>query len=171
MPLRQEQKVLIHEYQRAGQIPDLEYRAILVSSTGGRCRSAADKDFPQDGFEIAMARLEALVFNRVAEGVVRSPIGRSRYIRSERYWRNRLPGDARINTRQRYAIDELWRNLQAHLPESARTEAYIVGIVEKATGKPFAGWSTVSKHDAGLVIDALRDRLAWAIRGGHHEAA
>jgi hypothetical protein len=163
------QKALIHIYKTAAALPDHQYRQILAENSG--CRSAADERMSQSGWEKAMASLEGVLFDRVSRGLVPNPIGRNRWIKTEFYWRNRLPRGGKINTRQHHTIRELWDQLTPYLPESCRTTAYFSGIVEQATKKGDLGVTALTSHESGLVIDALKDRLTYAIRNANQVAA
>jgi hypothetical protein len=163
------QKALIHIYKAAANLPDHQYRQILAECSG--CRSAGDERMSQAGWEKAMASLEAVLFDRVARGLVPNPIGRNRWIRSDSYWRNRLPKGGKINTRQHHSIRELWDQLTGYLPIECRTTAYFTGIVQQATNKGDLGVTALTGHEAGLVIDALKDRLSYAIRSAKEAAA
>jgi hypothetical protein len=87
------------------------------------------------------------------------------------YWRQRLPAQNGANTRQIWKIKELWSLLQDYLPEESRTDVYLAGIIEKAA--PRAGiyangaiaWQNLAESAAHLAIEALKDRLRYAVRG------
>lgn len=156
------QKGLLHIYAHAAGLSDPAYRNVLREEAG--CVSAADSDFRQNGFERAMARLEATLFDRVDRGLVSDPIGRSRWIRSRDYWRRRLPRRGFSTTRQSHRILDLWSRLAPALPEDARSFDYLGGIIRQAVGRR-ADAVSLSQSEAAAVIDALQDRLAHAAVG------
>jgi hypothetical protein len=168
MSISAKEKMLIHVYASAAQIPDPHYRQVLRQKTGkGSC---ADPAFSHADADRVLAALEATLFDRVRRGDVPDPRPRSRWIREEYHFRRRVDDPARINSRQAWAIRGLWEKLCPYLPESERTPQYMAGIVARATGRSDIGLHALSAADAGMVIDALRDRLAYAIRnpGDHH---
>lgn len=155
------QKALLHIYRDAAGISDPSYRAILRSKAG--VNSSAAPGMTQSGFEHAMAALETVLWQRHAAGEIPDPRARSRWIAAEYYWRGKLPTRNRVNTRQLYQLDRLWNQLREFLPDDQCTPDYLSRIITKATGRPCLVHE-LSAHHAGMVIDALRDRLAYAIR-------
>lgn len=91
------------------------------------------------------------------------------------YRRNKLPNDGRINSRQHHLIErELWPQLCQYFPPEKQSVAYFASIVRKATGRTdvgLPGSGPLSRSDAWAVIEALRDRLKYAIRNAKKEAA
>lgn len=160
--IRNSQKKRIHIYKAAAALSDSDYRSILVGSAS--VASAADPDMNQSGFERAMAAIETRLFQRVHAGEVPDPIGNSRWIFEEFYWRKKLPGRGVINSRQGHKIDELWNRLKEYLPEEKRTIAYLGGILYQSTGRRDVGYYALKNHEAAFLIDALKDRLAHAIK-------
>lgn len=160
--LKPKQKMFLHIYKDAADLSDARYREILSECSG--CRSAADRKFGQPGFERAMAALETILFTRVADGLVDDPLGNSKWIRSDFYWRKRLPEKDFINTRQAKKIQVLWDSLQEHLPWDKRNVDYLSRIIRKATGKRDVGYSGLKTQEAAFLINALRDRLSYAIK-------
>lgn len=159
------QKALLHIYAAAASLTDHQYRHILRRCAG--VPSAADDQLTQAGFERAMAALETTLFDRVDRREVSDPIGRNRWIGLRFYWRNRLPGDGRINSRQIHRIEELWETLLPHLLPECRSLNYMAAIIAKSTGKRDVGLTALTSAEAGFVIDALQDRLAYAVRQTH----
>ena len=158
------QKALLHIYKDAADLRDHTYRDLLQRHSG--CRSAADKMFSQAGFEEAMAALETILFDRVARGIVPDPIANGhRHIRKATHWRDRLPARGYINSRQVHRITDLWQTLLSYLPPDKQTDAYFGRIITRATGKSDLGVGALTSHQAGMVINALKDRLTYAIRG------
>lgn len=156
------QKMLLHVYAGAARLSDPTYRNYLAAAAG--VNSAADPSMSQSGFEAAMAALETVLFQRVAAGEVPDPRGRNRYIRSEFYWRDKLPKAGLINSRQAHRIEGLWIALCNWLPPEQRNLEYLGRIVRKATGKRDPGITALTDREAGCLIDALKDRIAHAIR-------
>jgi len=167
--LNRTQKIIIHEYSRAARLSDPAYRDILHARAG--VGSAADKDFSQSGFDQVMAALETVLFERVDRGEVPDPLGHSRYIRAERYWRDRLDTHGRINSRQYHRIMQLWTQLGEWMPDNQRNTGYLAGIVCHATGKPDVGVTALTSGQAWCVIEALKDRLAHAIKQANKQEA
>lgn len=159
--IKAQQKALIHIYKNAARLSDLDYRDVLRRNAA--VNSAADRSITQAGYERAMATLETILFARVAAGEIPTPIGRSRWIRNEFYWRHKLPASGSINSRQAHLIERLWISLQEHLPPGARNLTYLAGILYRATGRRQVGYYALTIQQAACLIDALRDRLAHAI--------
>jgi hypothetical protein len=154
--LSSREKMLLHVYKRASGITEAEYRAILRQASG--LRSAAERGWTWPGWLRAMASLERHVFDR--------PDARPRgdpYIKEANYWRSRVPEAGRINARQIWIIEDLWATLSRYLPEECRSVAYFGGIAAKATGKRDVGLSAFSSVEAGLIIDALKNRIQTAV--------
>jgi len=156
------QKMLLHVYASAAELPDPIYRDHLRHAAG--VSSAADRTLTQQGFEQAMAALETVLFLRVRAGEVPNPIGRSRWIGSETYWRSRLPRAGMINSRHAHAIGQLWTRLQEYLPQEDCNLQYLSGIIRKATGKQDAGYTCLTAGEAECLINALKDRLSHALK-------
>lgn len=155
------QKFLLHHYARLAGISDATYRRALLSCAG--VRSAADADMTQRGFERAMAALEVMLSERVAQGVVLSPVGRDRHVAAIDYWRGRVPRDGYANTRQIHRIHQLWGLLSDTLPEPDRWIGYLLRIVTRAIGRSApSDLVQLTAAESGWVIDALSDRLAYA---------
>lgn len=160
--IQNKQKMLLHIYADAAGLPDPVYRDILLRSAG--VHSSADRSLTQSGWEHTMAALETVLFQRVHAREVSNPIGRSRYIISEFYWRSKAPRAGLINSRQAYKIQELWGDLQQYLHEDDRNLVYLGGIIRKATGKQDPGYTCLTAGEADSLINALKDRLAHAVR-------
>lgn len=165
--LTNKQKALIHIYADAADLNDPTYRGILADGAG--CHSAADQEFGQAGFDRVMAALESMLWTRVASGAVPRPLGNP-WIRSERYWRDRAGGRGLINSRQLHAIEALWHRLGEWLPDQA-DRAYLLGMARKAAGSNVPDLIKLRLEEAGWLIDALRDRLAYALASASREAS
>ena len=162
--LTRKEKMLLHIYKNAACLDNAAYRGILKGATG--CVSASDLSFSQSDFESAMAAIETRLFQRVNSGAVPDPIeAGNRWIRSEYYWRNKLPPAGKINSRQADLIRRIWADLGPYMPEENRTPIYLAGIVRKATGKADIGITALTSAEAWHVIEALKDRLGYAVRG------
>lgn len=163
--LKARQVMLLHIYAKAAALADDDYRGLLFRASG--CRSSRDPRFDQPAFEAVMSALEAVLFDRVATGLVPDPMPLSRHILRRDYWRgrSRLHNNGRITPRQRHLIMDLWTQLapQIGFPDIGSPEAvkYLIGIVRAGTGNPgrLAAIS-LSEHEAAILIDALRDRLS-----------
>ena len=83
MKLHAKQKMLIQIYRRAAGLRDYEYRRLLMENTG--CRSSTDGTWTQEAFDSAMAALETILFERVAQARVANPLPLNRHIRAEFY--------------------------------------------------------------------------------------
>lgn len=156
------QKRLVHEYARAARMEEATYRNYVRSEAG--VSSVGDPRMSQAGFERLMARLEEFLFQQVDAGKVPDPIGVHRRIRDRFHWRNRLPRDGGINSRQAYMIQERWTRLSSFLPEDKRTIDYLAGIVRRATWRPVdnnpSTWH-LTATEADKILDALQDRLSY----------
>ena len=161
------QKALLHIYKAAAGITDQIYRGILAENAG--VKSAADRRFTQDGFDRAMAALEAVLFDRVARHEVRDPRGVIAWIRTSDHWRRRLPQAGRMNSRQLFNLRRAWDILGEFLDTGQHTDAYLSGIVLHSVGRRINDWSDLSSAEAGFVIDALQDRITAAIKRARKE--
>jgi hypothetical protein len=157
------QKGIIHLYARAADLSDPTYRNILREHAG--VSSAADRRFSQAGFDAVMAALETALFTRVHEGNVPNPIGRHRKIRSEFYWRHRLPQEGFITSRQAHRIEELWAGLLPYIDPEKQNKSYLRAIMVRATGRQDIGSGPLTFRQAAMVIDALQDRNAYSGEG------
>ena len=171
MSIGPKEKALLNIYREAAKMKELEYRQLLLSCSG--CESLRDDAFDPVHFRAAMARLETLLFARVAEGLIPNPRGRNQYIRSETYWREQarkvdLPGF--MTSAQKARIDELLACLQK--PLGAQYNAnYIGGIVARATRRRPGDGRPLTNAEARNVIDALQDKLKHAVRSGGQKQA
>lgn len=159
--LNNKQKFLLHHYARAAGINQPTYRQILRSRAG--CASAADRQFSQSGFDRAMASLETILFQRVDEGHVPDPIGADRYIRSRAYWRNKSGHGNLINSRQLHQIEQRFNQLREWLPRTKSDRDYLLRIVARSIGR-HKQLHQLTQPEAGFVLDALSDRLSYAIQ-------
>ena len=159
MSIKPQQIKLVHIYKTAARLDDKTYRNILRDRAG--VSSTTHHGMDQAGFEAVMAALETKLFIRVAAGQAVNPIGKSRHIRCEDYWRSRLPANGFATSRQLHRINQLWDNLAPHLPGSQQSLTYLAGVIRKATGRDVP-YATLMDTEAASLIDALSDRLDYA---------
>ena len=162
MSWTRKQIVALQIYRRAAGLADGDYRALIESVCGRGVRSSRDPTLTQYEYDHVMAHIEAKLEYRIREGFVPPPPRRR--IRDLRYWRNRLPRKGGMNSRQRHRILALWEELRPRLPESARCMQYLAGIAEQASGYRVHDFWELRAFQAALLIEALKDRLAYAIR-------
>jgi hypothetical protein len=162
MSWSRKQKFLVHMYAAAAELPDQHYRQILFEVSG--CRSAKHPALTQFHFDQVMAKLEARLDYAVAEGLVEAP-PRDR-IADLQYWRRRLPATGAENSRHAHRIAETWDQLRPYLPEDQRTDDYLLGIARFACQCQIPDLGHLQAWQASRLIDALKDRLAHAVRRG-----
>lgn len=162
MYLEKRQRMFLQIYRRAADLSDAEYHEILQSRAA--VDSSKSRFWSQPGFDRVMGSIEGELFRRVQLGLVRNPIGRSRWIRKPDYWRSRCPADGEISTREIHKIDELWHQLCPFLEPRQRNAAYFSAIVAKATGRDDVGMNRLSAADANRIIEALKNRRDTARR-------
>jgi hypothetical protein len=153
------QKQLVHQYARWAGLPSQEYRALLERVSG--CASAAHPALTEYHFEQFMARLETILDSRVAEQLVQPPAA----WRSRTYWRDRLPKTGQANSRQIHEIYDWWYKLQPYLDQGKRNPGYLRAIAANACRlRGLRAVPDLTGWQAGLVIEALKDRLRWALK-------
>lgn len=101
------------------------------------------------------------------------------YAWSRDYWRKKLPASGHANSRLIWKIRELWGLLLDYIPENDRTELYLAGIIYhslSSSHRPPHGvgaflnqsgriaWEHLTAPQALMAIEALKDRLAYAVR-------
>jgi hypothetical protein len=116
-----------------------------------------------------MARLEGVLWQRIEEGLVERPA--STRINSLSYWRNRLPAAGEANSRQIHELYDWWYKLQPYLPPDKRDKEYLRAIAGKATNHNVRSIPDLRAWQAGVVIEALKDRLRWALKDRSPEEA
>jgi len=166
MAWHSKQKALVHIYADAARLADAEYRQLIQDVAG--CRSAAFPSLTQWHFDQVMARIEGLLDYRVAEGIVPRPAEGK--ISTLNYWRRRLPESGGQNARQIHKVRELWAELCPRLPEEQRTDEYLNAIAGRACGARVRSIWELKAWQAAALIDALRDRLHYAVRRDTVEA-
>ena len=164
------QKSIAHKYKGLARLEDQEYRGILIAAAGPRrdgSRSAADKDLTQRAFDVFMAMVEYRLERNIQEGVCQEP--RSINLR---YWRNRLPASGMSNSREHHEIRDWWYKLQPYIEPAKRNPDYLHAIAAHACGLGHVDSIThLTSLQAGLTIEAVKDRLRWALRKGTPEQA
>ena len=154
------QKYLVHLYPALAGLSDAQRRDVLRTVTG--YASAANRRLTQRDFDRVMAHYEALLDYRIQEGFVERPPRKK--VSNLHYWRDRLRDPGEMTTRQRWKMFELWKMLKEYLPPEQRTLEYLAAIAAKATGQHVNSIFDLQAWQAGLVIEALKDRLAYAVR-------
>lgn len=159
MKLSRGQNTLLQIYRRAARLDESDYRALMREASG--CVSARSPYWSNAAFDDCMARLEAVLFDRVERGAAPDPAAAgNRHIRERYHWRAKRGGAPGIlTTRQIWKIQQCWLELVPHLEPKARNLGYLAGIIKKATGRPDVGLTALTKSEADLVIDALSDRV------------
>lgn len=154
-------KGLVQIYRRYAGMEDGVYRAHLHRLTGAT--SSRDAHLTGFHFEAFMVFLEISAHLAHTNGTAVGP--RPRRIRDWYYWRHRQRRPGMATWPQLHLIEtDLWPKLASLLPQFQRTPAYLLGIAHHATGHPVALLRDLTAAEAGWVIDALRDRLAYASR-------
>lgn len=163
MSIGNKEKALLNIYKDAAGMKELEYRQLLLSCSG--VDSIRDRDFDPVHFRAAMARLEAVLFGRVADGLIPNPRGQNPYIHSETYWRDqarKVDPPGRITSAQIAKINDLWQALREPLGPRW-TVTYFSAIAARATGRGDSiGSYALTSSEARNVIDALQDKLQHA---------
>ncbi len=144
-----------------------EYEDVLDRVGGVRTSLALS----HSGFDKVMARLEAILWQRVDEGLVKAPdMKLARY-----YWRDRLPKPGMVNTRLRWKLERFWSLLRDYAPPQNRGDDYLARIIAKASGvelaqiwdgsgeRPAIIWQQVPAEAARVTIEAMKDRLKHAV--------
>jgi len=166
--IKNEEKAKVHVYARYAQLTRAEYVAILRAATGKD--SCTDPQFKHSDVDRALAHLEAVLWQRIDEGIVSQPEGITRY-----YYRSKLPKVGMINSRLRFKLELYWRMLKDYLPEEERCEKYLAGIIANAAGiapcrildsADGLAWERVPAEAARLAIEAVKDRLNYTVSAG-----
>ena len=164
------QKSIAHKYKALARLEEQEYRGLLIAAAGPRSdgsRSAADKDLTQRAFDTFMAMIEYRLERNIQEGVCPEPRGINLH-----YWRNRLPASGMSNSRDQHEIRDWWYKLQPYIEQAKRNPDYLHAIAAHACGLGHVDSIThLTSLQAGLTIEAVKDRLRWALRRGTPEQA
>ncbi len=159
----------IHVYAGLAGLDDGDYRALLHHAAGVTSSKALD----QDGFERVMASLEATLWCRVEEGMVPDPRQNPKHAHLQvDHWRRRRPEKGVCNSRLRWKLERIWRELCPLLDPWDRSEGYLAAIIAHAGGIERDGWyvdgliqwDRLPYRAAYLAVNALRDRLGYASR-------
>lgn len=164
--IHRSQVINVQKYKRWARLDDATYRDILQRAAS--CNSS--KFLTQRQFETVMGWLETLLWDRADAGMVPTPAGVQRY-----YWRHKVPEEGMLNSRMRWKLNNLWQLLSDYLPQEERTETYLAGICVRAAGRDIADllhggciqWEKLPQSAALLVMEALKDRLKYAVGRGH----
>ena len=155
-----QQKGLIKSYQRYAGMSDPDYRDLLHTYAGAT--SSRDRHLTQFHFDVVMPLIETRAHLAETNGLTRGrkPSKLSNWY----YWRNKAPGKGQASSRELWKIEQVWKMLTPLLPESERGHAYLCGIASHATGEKISHLHTLTVSQALAVIEALKDRLAHAMR-------
>jgi hypothetical protein len=154
------QKGIVKSYQRYAGMDDVTYRTLLHEATGAT--SSRDRHLTQFHFDAFMPTLEIRAHLADTNGVT---VGRRPPKLTDWYhWRHRAPARGKANSRELYRIARLWETLSPCLPESQRTHDYLCGIAAHAVGHQVEHLHELTVAQAGSLIEALKDRLAHALR-------
>ena len=153
-------KGLVQIYRRYSGMTDVAYRDLLHRITGARSSTAPHLCGAH--FEALMPALEAAAHLAEVNGMA---VGkRPAKIEDWYYWRHRYRAPGMATYAQLNLITRSWQQLAEYLPEHERCDAYLLGIARHATGSTFEAINQLHSSDAALLIDALKDRLRYALR-------
>jgi len=158
------QTAKVRGYAELARMSDQEMRQLLHEVSG-----QMHEDSPSLNnyhYDRMMIRLEMRVADAVARGDSKWP---DHY--RPTYWRTRggKPGD--MTTRERHEIFKRWDQLKKFLPPEKRNDGYLQAIAIHATGRRIAEIYALKSWQALQVIDALGDRLTYAIRNSKAKTA
>jgi hypothetical protein len=163
-----QQKAIIHIYKAAARLPDMDYRALLKSVAD--VASASDATLTNWHFDQVMAKIEAVLDYRIFEGFVKAPDAGK--IRNLTYWRDRLPKDGQATSRHIHELYDWWYKLQPYIQPEQRDVKYLKSIIANACRCGITGNLTeLRSWQAGLAIEAVKDRLRWALKSRAVEEA
>lgn len=159
--IRTGEKAIVHIYKQAAGLSEFEYRALLYRTTGRR--SCADPKMSHKDVDHLMAALETVLWQRVDSDRIDAPQGGR--IRDRYYWRSRLGRPGQMTTRQWHRISELWTQLMDAEGAETWTHDYVVAVIDNALppGLRVSRVGELTAAGAAMLIDALEDRLGWAI--------
>lgn len=160
---------IVHMYAGYARTGEALFRDILKTHAG----VTSCKKLTQSTFEQVMAVLETILEQRIQAGTIPDPRANPKAkCQNLRYWRDRLPPTGMANSRQRHQIQQLWSLLRDYIPSDQRSDAYLAGIAQQATGTPSAtllhegriNWLVLTSNHSGLLIEALKDILRRAVK-------
>lgn len=160
---------IVKMYANYAGLPDQLYRDLLHQYTGATSSTAPH--LTQFHFDIFMPVLET--YAHLAEVNGRAVGNRPARIRDWYYWRKRQPGEGMANSRQLHRIEAvLWPQLAPYLPPDHRAPRtpgespmwYVHEIAATATGRYIRSLSDLRIYEANMVIEALKDRIRWALK-------
>jgi len=158
------QIIKLQIYRRAAGLADAEYREILHHVTGATSSTAPG--LTNYHYDQTMARVETVLAYRVAEGFVPAPDPGKTGIRKMDHWRKRLPEAGEMSVRQRWMVFNLWKQLSPELPAEHRSVDYLKSVAAKACCRQVTDILELTTGQAWLLIEALKDRLHYAVRRG-----
>lgn len=174
--LKNGEYAVIHTYSRLAGLTRLEYEDVVERCSGRR----SSTKITHAQCDRLLASLEAILFQRYDEGLVRADLV-PKVARMKRYhYRDRLPKTGMINSRLRFHIERLWNLMIDYLPPEDRHDVYLAAIMHVASGvdmHQIVGsdrkiiWSSVPTETARLTIEALKDRLKYAIQEPQEKTA
>lgn len=142
------------QYVRLCKMDATEGRQLLYRAVG-----AMNEESPhltQIDFDDVMATIEAELDVRFQATKVALPGNIDL-----RYWRRRRPGKGAANTRESYAISDLWEELRGYLSGEKQNAQYLLGFIASACRFSRAkAINELSAREALKVIDALKRRIA-----------
>lgn len=154
---------LVKMYQKYAGIPNQEYRELLRQYTGHTTSTAPQ--LTQYDFDVIMPVLE--IRAHLAEANERAVGKKPSRIRDWYYWRHRCPKAGQITSREQYRILALWDDLKPHLAaEHHDSHEYLCGIAAHACGRRVAHIHELRSWQALALIEALKDRLKYAVQRG-----
>ncbi len=149
------QIVVVQRYRRWAALDEEEYRSLLARVTSCETRTSTAPDLDNRDFDAFMAHLEAQLDWRIKEGLAK-PLQPNFNLH---YWRAKLPKAGKANSRQVHEIYDWWNQLQPFIPSEKRTPEYLRSIAAQASHSRIEAITDLAARHAGLVIEALKDRL------------
>jgi len=153
---------LVKMYQRYAGMSNQEYRELLRELTGHTTATAAE--LTQHDFDVVMSAVE--IRAHLAEANGRAVGRRPARIRDWYYWRKRCPKPGQISSRELHRIMGLWNQLKAFLAPEHATHDYLCSIAAQAGGRCVTHLHDLRSWQAMALIEALKDRLRYAIARG-----
>lgn len=156
---------LVKMYAKYAGLQDQEYRELLREITGRT--TSTDPRLDQRDYDAFMPALE--IRAHMAEANGRSVGKRPARIRDWYYWRKRSPKKGAISSRERWKIDKLWNTLLPYIGRDTLSSypdphAYLMAIASHASGRTLEHIHDLKSWQALALIDALTDRIKYAIR-------